>query len=210
MTERCRMYLELHDISTGRRSNQTRAHILGLLVQYAHISWVLIVIHHLQAKTQNTQHLWANSGASSTEQTWIQQSFQGIFVSCISPWRQPVWSTAASSLHKIKFCLLCKQRWNKLIKTGFHSQHCILSLWPPHHPTQSPPPFLSPDLLSHCDHNKFKCTHFYCSSQYNWIRILLLLFYIFKWLHLHWASNICLLVFIRSGISIVFALFLFS
>lgn len=43
------MYLELHDVSTGRRSHQTRAHILGMFVQYAHISWVLIVVHHLQA-----------------------------------------------------------------------------------------------------------------------------------------------------------------
>lgn len=170
MTERCRMYLELHDISTGRRSNQTRAHILGLLVQYAHISWVLIVIHHLQAKTQNTQHLWANSGASSTEQTWIQQSLQGIFVSCISPWRQPVWSAATSPLHMIKFCLLCKQRWNKLIKTGFHSQHCILSLWrpPPHHPPNLPLPS-SPQTcwvtVTTTNSSAHTSILFYCFSQ---------------------------------------------
>lgn len=54
MTESDRLYLQLHDITTGWRSYQTRAHILGMLVQYAHISGVLVVIHHLQANTQRT------------------------------------------------------------------------------------------------------------------------------------------------------------
>lgn len=54
-----KMYLEFHDIPTGRSSHQACPDILGMFVQCAHVSRVLIVINHLQTgnKHKKTQIL---------------------------------------------------------------------------------------------------------------------------------------------------------
>ena len=50
---RCRTYLELHYITTGRSANQARPHIPGVLVQNAHISGVLVVVHYLRGESKH-------------------------------------------------------------------------------------------------------------------------------------------------------------
>lgn len=139
MTESGRMYLELHDISTGWCPNQTRAHILGMLVQHAHVSWVLIVIHHLQAKTQRTcgqtlglhPQSWDGFTKASRE-SLFHASFPGGSLSGEQQCRRYTRLSSVCCVSKIKI------NWNKLIKAGFRSQHCILSLHAP-----PPTPFLS-------------------------------------------------------------------
>lgn len=106
MTESGRMYLELHDISTCRRSNQARAHILGVLVQYAHISWVLVVIHHLQAKTQRTfgKTLLVRKRLHPLSWDGLTKTSREILFHASIPG-----GSLSGELHKIKFCLLSKQ-----------------------------------------------------------------------------------------------------
>lgn len=62
------MYLEFHDVSTGWSAHQARPNILGVFVQFAHISWVLIVIHHLQTEKQT---VWG-------KKTMLQSGFRQI------------------------------------------------------------------------------------------------------------------------------------
>lgn len=154
------MYLELHDISTGRCSHQTRPHILGMFVQNAHISWVLIVVHHLQAESKrHKRHSFdCYSGEPSTDLRWIHpKPPEKVFCTSLIGGRL---SGEGQSLQEIKFCPLCKRHWNKLIRTGFHCQRCIL--FPPDSP---PPPSPQTCWVTVTTTNGSACSHIHPTGE---------------------------------------------
>lgn len=78
------MYLEFHDVSTGRSSHQACPDILGMFVQCAHVSRVLVVIHHLQTGNKTQKDSDFGPRDYSIE---LEIDFSIIY------WRQKVWRT---------------------------------------------------------------------------------------------------------------------
>lgn len=161
------MYLEFHDISTGRSSHQASPDILGMFVQCAHVSRVLIVIHHLQTgnKHRKTQ-IWGElqilfyGARDKSYRSLLGKSF----FFCIIYRRQNVWRTgciaATQGLSFGRCVRAVKINWLGPDFIVNSTGSCILS---PHPPTPLPP-LSPPEMLSHCEHTKSEVRALTCMS----------------------------------------------